>query len=1188
MKKIHLFLMMLVAAFGFTAASAQELSKFDYTPDENYPMITDIDQLYSPCSDASEGSLGALIGEPDNHPGDAFWHSDYHGVYEGQHYFQVELIGTPSTDVLAFVFTRRPTASNHIIKWGVYGTNDASVGKDGCTELRICDTPFSNNTETLYEVFEHQNFKYLRFYNEGTNTGSVFFHLSAFQIYPTIKNDADEVARLKLLDLYNLVKENLYTSGDIVGAIDASLVDEFYSALEEAVAKGDDDSATAAELNALYDRLKAAYDACEAALAQTEFKPGYYYLLNAKSAHHALEEGGLKFYMNMIEAKKAGWAKMDDEDPTYVWKFEEMGVDADGDAYYSMQNLGTDLYVNRYDQSSRNDLQEEPDMVYVLPCGGAQYCVWVQTSSGGWIPIHQEGHGGATSQTATGYIVGWNEGKDSPSAWYFIRVDDSVVAELEQAKDMLKVKEEFNTLLDEATVIYSRAFEYYVPDDAEDVTPTSADDFWSNAACSAEHGYSWQDDGAGYGALIDDDISTHFHTCYQGSPQGSVIAWTEYDEAGEPTSNAEPTTKHNLAMKLTRPVSEIGFEFYPRQSAYWDSPRDIDVLVSTDEGQTWTRVVKSWDRFNLYAPGSDFRSNTPNDAIAPAYTGPMQLGGEYQYIRIDVNHARRSIYFNLAELRAFVGMKAVESSQAASMDESTIQNMQNALTTAKEIEKPTQSDIANLQAALDNFKTVFADPTDLRQAVNNANSVLATAQKVEAGEDDIVGEGIGYYSGNVTSGDLQSVIEEAEALLAGTYTKAQLDAALAKVKAAVEVVEAALKADIQQTPDAGKWYQIRFPDYDKFAAHEDWNMGNGESENDQLWGRVATIAHDKFTPIYPDEAFNDIPMYSIDPWDFESGDEVMSYWRFIPMGDDYYAIQNQGTGLFMRINKTGRGNPNTISYVPTLFKVEGLGYGLCLLRSYDLVTKEAYTTLHFQLDDCLMVGWNSFALNTNSALELVEVGDVSGDAEIGSFYETLREGQAYTYCLPSAVSTQNEGGKMYSVAGRFEDDGTQYVALSEITQAAPGESFVLIADGDFNPSEELEVMTDLHLTGEIVDAPATSNGLTGTFVSTNVNDGDGILTANNNGNYWRIASGSNKGIEEMTAYIAAIESLSECDPTDVCIIIGDAPVGIKGAKTTFKANDVYTLTGVKVGTTADLKNLQRGIYVIKNRKVLVP
>ena len=148
MKKIHLFLMMLVAAFGFTTASAQELSKYDYTPDETQPLITSVDQLSSPCSDAEEGSLGALIGEPDDHFDDAFWHSDWHGVYTEQHYFQVELVTTPTTEVLAFEFTRRQTDSNHIIKWGVFGTNDPDADKDGCTELRICDTPYNgDNTE---------------------------------------------------------------------------------------------------------------------------------------------------------------------------------------------------------------------------------------------------------------------------------------------------------------------------------------------------------------------------------------------------------------------------------------------------------------------------------------------------------------------------------------------------------------------------------------------------------------------------------------------------------------------------------------------------------------------------------------------------------------------------------------------------------------------------------------------------------------------------------------------------------------------------------------------------------------------------------------------------------------------------------------------------------------------------------
>lgn len=1193
MKKIYLLLVAMIGALWSSAAIAQELSKYDYSLVETNPLITEVSQLSSPCSDSAEGSLGALIGMPDTHPDNAFWHSDWHGVYQGKHYFQVELPDDVElTDVLAFEFQRRQVNNgNHITQWGVYGTNDPDldIPQEECTLLRICDTPYGgDNTAIVYEVFPHKGFKYIRFYCEDTDTHNGFFHLATFQLFTTVKNDAAGIARQKLLDLYDQVKGAVYISGDFLGAIDESLVTEFYAALDEAVAQGDNVDATAEQLNALTDRLKAAYEACEAAAKLSVFKPGNYYLLNAKSVYNAASPDGRHFGMNMYNATTAGWAWMDYEDPNFVWQFTQAGVDDDGDAYYHMRNYGSELYANTLQTSEPLVLvaEENAGPIYVESLGDGTFIVY--TANDGGHLLHQRGHGGADlPETATGDIVGWNEWPGSASCWYLIPVDDATLANMEAAKEQLKIQEQFNNLLNQATITYSRAFEYELPDDAEDVTPLSADDFLSNAARSAEHGYSWGDDGQGYGALIDGDINTWFHTDYTGTPQGTNVKWTAYDDSGEPTSWAEPTTKHNLMMHLPKAVTEVGFEFNPRNSTYyWDSPRDIDVLVSND-GETWTLVAEGYDRFNLYEGTSTFLDDVPVPK-RPAYTGPIQLGGSYEWVRFDVNASRRSIYFNLSELRVWVGMKAKETSQAAQMSEQTVRTLQDALDAAKKVVKATSSDLAALQAALDQFKAEFVDPSELQDAVSKAKNLLTTVLKVETNEDGIAGDGLGYYrEGCVTSDDLQTAIEEADAALeAGVSTKTQLESLQQKVASAVEAAQAALAAGMQSEIETDKWYQIRFPSYEEFEQRG-WNLGNGESENDVIWGKVATVAIDKEYEIYPDEVMDNIPMFSMDPDILENVD--MSLWRFIPVGDAY-VIQNKGTGLFIHLVAIGRENPNTIGSTPTLFKVEGLGYGKVVLRSYDFLTEEPITALHFQLDNCLMVGWSTYTLGTNSALELVEAGDVGGENELGSFYSEVREGQAYTYCFASRV-TRNlaEGGKMYAVTGQFEDEDLAYVGLEEITEAAAGEPFVFIAENPFN-DYALTAYADFRLTGDITREAGEKGGLKGTFATVAAQNGDGVLALDEQkGSFWRVVSGGSVNVDAMTAYIPAITNLSTCDPTEVCILLGSVPVGINGTKATAaKVSDVYNLQGQKVGTTADITALKRGIYVIKGRKVIVP
>ncbi len=1211
MKKIYLFLIALFSLFGSVTLYAQELSKFDYTPDYANELILDVSQLSSPCSDEAEGSLGALIGVPDVHPDNAFWHSDWHNKYQGQHFFQVELPDDVNlTEVLAFEFQRRPIDSNQINKWSVYGTNENNLElpKDNCTLLRICETPFTGDVnEIVFEVFPHQNFKYIRFYNEGTSGNSVFFHIATFQIYPTEKNSDDEVARQKLLDLYNQVKNAQYVGGNFVGAIDESLISEFNSAVEEAVSKGDDLSATADELNALYDRLKAAYEACEEAAAKGSFKAGYYYIMNAKDAHRALEPDGLQFYMNMYGSeKKAGWAQMNETDPTFIWKFTQAGVDENGDAYYTMQNFGSELFVDQYQQSQQNELVESTENhVYVIPFGGGKY--YINAPNGdGWIMMHQEGHGGAVNGS-TGHIVGWNDNASSASAWYIIAVDDATIAQMEEAKKQKVLDDQFSALRDEASIAYSQAFQYecYIPeegvpftewqlmDGVEDVTPESEYDFYSNASEAAEHGKTWGSDGVGFIALIDGDLSepNFYHTSWHGNPE-----WTAYseDNPDEPAEGALPSNKHNLWMKLKKPVTEVGFVFYPRgngghTNGNWDSPRDIDVYASND-GVNWTLVAEGYDRYNLYEIGYNFKSN-PTYGACPAYTGSIPLGGEYQWVRFDVNASRRGVYFNLGELRVVTGMKAVETSQAASMSEATITGMQDAIDAAKKVVHATTTDIANLQAAFDAFKTEFADPTELGRALKDAKNLLSTVEKVETNEDGIDGEGVGYYTeGCVSSNDLREAVEEADALLAGNFSKAQLEAALAKLNAAAESAKTALAAGMQSTPKTDVWYQIVYPSYEEYEEHG-WTLANGQNDSGNfLFGTAVVIACDKFTEfIDAEDAYENHDnhrMYAIDYETLMSPD--FSYWRFIPVGEGY-VLQNKGTGLFMHITGNGPSDANNASSVPTLFKVEGLGYGKVVMRCYDLFTGESLEkALHFALNDNDIVGWPAYALNTNSAVSLVECGDASSD-EIGHFYNTLREGQAYAYCFASGAKNEIGGGRMFAVAGQFEDDGVAYVGLNEISESVPGEPFIYIAEGNFD-GDALETVADFSFNGTIATEPTVIGGLTGTFVEVKANAGDAVLAVNNTlGSYWNIVN-SSTNVAAGTAYLPAVSSLPTCDMTDVWMYLGDpTQVGIRSTKNcNFKVNDIFNLAGQKVGTTENISTLKSGLYIIKGHKVLVP
>ena len=149
---------------------------------DDQPLITDAEQLSSPCSDSQEGlNIEYLI------DGDAstFWHSDWHNEYDGMHYLQVEIADADVQNAV-MQFTRRNNTGNQILDWAVYGTENFDATQEECDHLADLNTPLGSYTETLVsDVFPTRGHKYIRFYFVRT-TGSktpVFAHLAEFQMF---------------------------------------------------------------------------------------------------------------------------------------------------------------------------------------------------------------------------------------------------------------------------------------------------------------------------------------------------------------------------------------------------------------------------------------------------------------------------------------------------------------------------------------------------------------------------------------------------------------------------------------------------------------------------------------------------------------------------------------------------------------------------------------------------------------------------------------------------------------------------------------------------------------------------------------------------------------------------------------------------------------------------------------------
>ena len=148
---------------------------------QHVKLISSVDQLSSPYTEPSEGSLAALL----DGKTDTFWHSNWSdgNVDGGIHYLQVDLIN-PVDHEIYVTFTRRPVANDHVTNMSIFGTNDPEAEKDNCTELLTFDCPFTSNTETITsELFGTQNFRYLRLYaNTMSPSTRGYWHMTELQM----------------------------------------------------------------------------------------------------------------------------------------------------------------------------------------------------------------------------------------------------------------------------------------------------------------------------------------------------------------------------------------------------------------------------------------------------------------------------------------------------------------------------------------------------------------------------------------------------------------------------------------------------------------------------------------------------------------------------------------------------------------------------------------------------------------------------------------------------------------------------------------------------------------------------------------------------------------------------------------------------------------------------------------------
>ena len=183
-----------------------------------------------------------------------------------------------------------------------------------------------------------------------------------------------------------------------------------------------------------YNQLDALYKWLQSSESQVQVEDGgYYYFFTANTAFTDVDKGNFAIYApNQSQKNILGWKAFDENDPAFIWQVKQARVGEDGTVYYSVQNMGSRLYIGQ--ATSKADSQPiewtdeyaYPTLFISLDHAGQ----WQLSDLRDWTeypprPFHQENHQNGAG--TAGQIVLYNGGLGTASSWYIKKVPQEKV-----------------------------------------------------------------------------------------------------------------------------------------------------------------------------------------------------------------------------------------------------------------------------------------------------------------------------------------------------------------------------------------------------------------------------------------------------------------------------------------------------------------------------------------------------------------------------------------------------------------------------------------------------------------------------------------------------------------------------------------------------------------------------------------
>jgi len=1209
MKKIYLFLAMLLGIFGSHVLSAQEEHTFSKT--ETIEIGTALSSfvpntwyfMFQGRPGGGDASSYTLLNPGDTPNDDGGVLSDPGlGVAMKKAAITPIQVAAPARDYAGYSVRFVPVSGKEGAYYVQFGTGNymstPSAAGNSATFTSVDNlydagqfNVYEINTETPgrfgFNIYDMQQ----RIDNNGTGYTVVTWgsgqHTTATSVSNSIWHIHEVIwASMEELEALLLELENVWSAhesdvdyySEHVGTKPGQYPEEVVNAFIEAMQFGYDlldekIELTEENLEKAVGDIKSTYQAVVAAEIPYIPADGYYRLRSGMTFTQN-NETFVKYMYTAVNGTtiNARWQTPEDlsTDATVLWKLTKQ------EGGYDFVNVATEARFNNVATSTNVTLSTsstnlmEFDVAAIV--GDITYVnVRVATqAANNYYYLHTGGHNSGAG--VSGNIVGWSRSMDGETAkgteWVLEPVSEDDIATILAAFEEVKKREQFVADYKALKAEAAAAIEAAKDMESVDLIKKKENQFsspYSQNDLGSTDGGNLSDD-----VLLDGDASTYWHTYWGG---GNVAQHLHY-----------------LQVALPEPVHElISYSFSRRNNADSDHTTKWSIYGSNNPdaiNDEWEELM-TWDT-PFGSKDESFKSD------------PFDTKG-YQYFRIfsDATTNNRG-YWHVGEVQFSYNVEN-PNSQYSYMGEVAV-NLDKVLADQAGIEDAaiTQEIFDALKNAYDAFKAEFVDPAELRALIAELKDKPAIV---------VVGTAPGFWPDNSTATALQQTLNDAKAYdEGGVYAATMSNNYVETLRSQSQAID-----DSAIPVKTGKWYRFRFGTENEFEAYE-WDKvaGEGGSEttykevkyetSEPLWGKYVAIADAENEVIFSDDE-GKVTRINIVAADVEKvaighgirlddADDIkdagLSYFRFVPVGDAY-ALQNKATGLF--IKAAGTSGATTLDIIPSLFDVSTLGYGLNVLASKALLTGADQKYLHAQVSGNTLVTWGpDFEPypGSRSGFFIEEVEDVEGTYDGAEFKINLQPGSITALCYPVDIAAEEGlyGVNEVEVDAVKNDVAITLVSLQEVDAGRP---FIIIPGGGeavktYNPEAEEEPVTLRH-GYTFVTEPQASNILKGTFTDQTV--GYGVVVPEENG--FVVAKQTNASVSAFHAWISGDEKYDR-EATASFVISGDADGIAASMQKVAKSGAIYTLDGrlvTKNGNLNSLRGMAPGIYIVNGVKVTI-